>query len=150
MLMSVHQLSKRYGEKVCFNKISFAIEDHDKMGLIGRNGCGKTTLMRILAGLDQCDEGEIIRKNGLRVRMCMQDQFFDDSKTIFETVKASFVLAKENYEAETILTKLGFDDLHRPVKGLSGGEKKRLALACALCEPCIFYFWMSRLIIWIL
>ena len=136
MLMSVHQLSKRYGEKVCFNKISFAIEDHDKMGLIGRNGCGKTTLMRILAGLDQSDEGEIIRKNGLRVRMCMQDQFFDDSKTIFETVKASFVQAKENYEAETILTKLGFDDLHRPVKGLSGGEKKRLALACALCEPC--------------
>ena len=136
MLMSVHQLSKRYGEKICFEQISFAIEDHDKMGLIGRNGCGKTTLMRILAGLDQSDEGEIIRKSGLRVRMCMQDQFFDESKTIFETVKASFVQAKENYEAETILTKLGFDDLHRTVKGLSGGEKKRLALACALCEPC--------------
>ena len=66
----------------------------------------------------------------------MQDQFFDETKTVFETVKASFVESKENYEAESILTKLGFDDLHRPVKGLSGGEKKRLALACALAEPC--------------
>ena len=59
MLSSIHQLSKRYGEKVCFNKISFAIEDHDKIGLIGRNGCGKSTLLKILKGYYPIHNGQV-------------------------------------------------------------------------------------------
>lgn len=136
MLMSIHQLSKRYGDKICFDKISFAIEDHDKIGLIGRNGCGKSTLMRILAHLDDADSGEIIRKNGLRMRICLQDHYFDETKTVHQIVMNSLKESKKSYEAESILTRLGFEDMHRLVQGLSGGEKKRLALACALAEPC--------------
>ena len=136
MLSSIHQLSKRYGDKVCFHQISFAIEDHDKIGLIGRNGCGKSTLMRILAGLDEPDEGNLIRKSGLRTRICLQDQFFDESKTIHEIVMDSLVESKQSFEAESILMRLGLSDTKRSVAGLSGGEKKRLALACALAEPC--------------
>ena len=69
MLSSIHQLSKRYGDKICFNQISFSIEDHDKIGLIGRNGCGKSTLLKIIAGLDQSDEGEIVRKKELKKKL---------------------------------------------------------------------------------
>lgn len=136
MLMSVHQLSKRYGEKICFHKINFSIEDHDKIGLIGRNGCGKSTLLKVLTQHESPDSGEIIRKNGLSVRICLQDQFFDESKTIHEIVMDSLKESKERYEAESICTRLGLSDVHRTVKGLSGGEKKRLSLACALAEPC--------------
>ncbi len=136
MLSSIHQLSKRYGEKVCFNKISFAIEDHDKIGLIGRNGCGKSTLLKIIAGLEQSDEGEIVRKKELRMRICLQDQLFDEEKSIHQIVLDSLVDSKNSYEASSICTRLGLHELSRKASNLSGGEKRRLALACALAEPC--------------
>lgn len=136
MLSSIHQLSKRYGDKICFKEISFSIEDHDKIGLIGRNGCGKSTLLDVVAGLEQPDSGEILKKNGLRMRYCAQDQFFDGEKTIHELVMDSLQDSKNSYEAASICTRLGFLDLSKKVQGLSGGEKKRLALACALAEPC--------------
>lgn len=136
MLSSIHQLSKRYGERVCFNKISFAIEDHDKIGLIGRNGCGKSTLLKIIAGLEQSDEGEIVRKKELRMRICLQDQLFDEEKSIHQIVLDSLVDSKNSYEASSICTRLGLYELSRKASNLSGGEKRRLALACALAEPC--------------
>ena len=136
MLSSIHQLSKRYGEKICFNKISFAIEDHDKIGLIGRNGCGKSTLLKIIAGLEQSDEGEIVRKKELRMRICLQDQLFDEEKSIHQIVLDSLVDSKNSYEASSICTRLGLHELSRKASNLSGGEKRRLALACALAEPC--------------
>lgn len=136
MLSSIHQLSKRYGDKICFNKISFTIEDHDKIGLIGRNGCGKSTLLKIIAGLDQSDEGEIVRKKELRMRICLQDQMFDEEKSIHQIVMDSLVDSKNSYEASSICTRLGLYELSRKASNLSGGEKRRLALACALAEPC--------------
>ncbi len=136
MLSSIHQLSKRYGDKVCFKDISFAIADHDKIGLIGRNGCGKSTLLKILVGLETSDAGEIIKKNGLRMRYCAQDQHFDENKTLQEIVMEALQDSKHSYEAASICTRLGLFDLTRKASGLSGGEKKRLALACALAEPC--------------
>ncbi|MBQ4342347.1 MAG: ABC-F family ATP-binding cassette domain-containing protein [Erysipelotrichaceae bacterium] len=136
MLSSIHQLSKRYGDKICFNKISFTIEDHDKIGLIGRNGCGKSTLLKIIAGLDQSDEGEIVRKKELRMRICLQDQMFDEDKSIHQIVLDSLVDSKNSYEASSICTRLGLHELSRKASNLSGGEKRRLALACALAEPC--------------
>ena len=136
MLVSVHQLSKRYGDQICFQNISFSIEDHDKIGLVGRNGCGKSTLVKVLTQIEDADSGEIIRKNGLRVRYSMQEQFFDESKTIREIVIDSLETSKESYEAESILTRLGLTDLSKKASQLSGGEKKRLSLACALAETC--------------
>ena len=126
MLSSIHQLSKRYGDKICFNKISFTIEDHDKIGLIGRNGCGKSTLLKIIAGLDQSDEGEIVRKKELRMRICLQDQMFDEDKSIHQIVLDSLVDSKNSYEASSICTRLGLHELSRKASNLSGGEKRRL------------------------
>ncbi len=136
MLVSVHHLSKRYSDQICFQDISFSIEEHDKIGLVGRNGCGKSTLVKVLTQLEEADSGEIIRKNGLRIRYSMQDQFFDESKTIQQIVVDSLKDSKESYEAESILTRLGFTDFSKNAGQLSGGEKKRLSLACALAEPC--------------
>ena len=136
MLVSVHQLSKRFSEKICFENISFSIENHDKIGLVGRNGCGKSTLVKVLAGIETADSGEIMRKNGLKVRFSMQDQFFDESKTIHEIVMDSLHESKNSFEAESVLTRLGLNDFSKKACELSGGEKKRLSLSCALAESC--------------
>ena len=135
MLLSVEHLTKHQNIKPIVKDVSFAIEDHDKIALIGVNGTGKTTLLRIIAGLETYEEGNMIRKNNLRISYLPQDPVFDEEDTILHQI---FCMDKDikEFEAKAILGKLGIYDTARIVKHLSGGQRKRVALARALLQPC--------------
>lgn len=135
MLLSVEHLTKHQNIKPIVKDVSFAIEDHDKIALIGVNGTGKTTLLRIIAGLEMYEEGNMIRKNNLRISYLPQDPVFDEEDTILHQILCMDKDIKE-FEAKAILGKLGIYDTARIVKHLSGGQRKRVALARALLQPC--------------
>lgn len=139
MLMSFEGLQKYLNEKCILKDVSFAIEEKDKIALIGVNGTGKTTLLRILAGLEPVDSGKIIKKKELSIAYLAQDPVLDESVTILEQVLANVQNDHEEtkaYEAKSILGKLGIQDVHQQIRILSGGQRKRVALAEVLLRPC--------------
>lgn len=134
MLMSTNELTKFHNEKCILDKVSFSIEDTDKIALVGVNGTGKSTFLKILADKENY-VGKIIKKNGLRLSYLAQDDDFDDHKTIFEVVKercGDF----EEFEMKAILSRLKVEELNKTIGTLSGGQRKRVALAIALLKPC--------------
>lgn len=139
MLITVEHLEKYHNEKCILKDANFTIEDHDKMALIGVNGTGKTTFLRILAGVEPYDNGNIMMKNGLRIAYLAQDPQLDESLTILEQVlkhvQNEHGETKE-FEAKAILGKLGITDSQMPISILSGGQRKRVALAEVLLRPC--------------
>lgn len=135
MLISIEHLTKHQNIKCIVKDVSLAIEDDDKIALIGVNGTGKTTLLRILAGVEPYEEGTIIRKNGLRIAYLPQAPQFDEEATILHQILRMDKDIQE-FEAKSILGKLGIQDSSMSVKILSGGQRKRVALAKALLKPC--------------
>lgn len=167
--ISVENISKSYSEKQLFKNISLGINDGDKIGLIGINGTGKSTLLKILAGVEVQDEGSIISANSLRIEYLPQDPYFDFEASILEQVfKGDSPLMKTirryeeiiqtsnpdneeiirlthqmdamnawsiESEAKSVLTKLGILEFSAKVGTLSGGQRKRIALASALINP---------------
>lgn len=135
MLLSMEHITKHQNIKCIVDDVSLAIEDHDKMALIGVNGAGKTTLLRILAGLETYEQGNIIRKNGLRISYLPQTPEFDENEGILHQI---MIMDKDiqEYEAKSILGRLGIQDVTQKVSQLSGGQRKRVALARALLKPC--------------
>ena len=134
MLMSIEHLSKTYAVKPVLDDVSFAIEERDKIALVGINGTGKTTLLRLLNDQETSDSGTIIRKKDLRIAMLEQEPKLNDAATILEEVMASAGQSAV-YEAKRILTRLGMRDLEQRCQTLSGGQKKRVALAKVLLSP---------------
>lgn len=174
-ILSAEGISKSYSEKILFNNISLGIAEGDKIGLIGINGTGKSTLLKVIAGLETTDTGRIIKGNIVRVGYLEQSPSFDAGTTVLEQVFAGptpimqllreyeLVLRKSELnpddnklqklllglmskmdslnawsierEAKTILTKLGIDDFSADVATLSGGQRKRIAMAGALINP---------------
>lgn len=169
ILLNIENISKSYTEKTLLKNISFGIMDNDKIGLIGINGTGKTTLLKIIAGLEEPDEGRIIRSNNVNVEYLPQDPYFDPNAKVieqvfkgtsqnmkiirdYETAISSPDTPKEEIirltqtmdevsgwelesEAKNVLTKLGINDFDAIVNNLSGGQRKRIALASALINP---------------
>ena len=138
-ILSAEKINMSYSEKVLLNDISLFIENNDKIGVIGVNGAGKSTLLKILAGIETPLSGKVSLNNGARVSYLPQNPEFDSTKAILDQV---LIWASENstdeifdYEAKTILTKLGITDFDKPVNLLSGGQKKRVAIAAALLSP---------------
>lgn len=123
MLMSIEHIAKKYAVKPILDDVSFAIEDHDRMALVGINGTGKTTLLKILTGLEQPDSGTIIRKKELRIAYLEQEPVLNDAATILEEVLSHGQKSAE-YEAKSILNRLGMQDLSMTCAHLSGGQKK--------------------------
>ena len=134
MLISTNEITKFHNDKCILDKVSFSIEDNDKIALIGVNGTGKSTFLKILADKENY-EGKMIKKSGLRIAYLAQDDDFNEEYTIEQVIKKHTSEVKE-FEIKSILTKLKIEDTSLIIKTLSGGQRKRIALALTLCKPC--------------
>lgn len=136
-VLNLEHISKVYGDKVIFDDISCGIHQGDKIGIIGINGTGKTTFLKILAGLEEADEGQVITQNGLRITYLPQHPEFPKDATILSYVTQGQKDQNWNPETEAhmILNRLGIEDHEEEIEHLSGGQKKRVALAAVLANP---------------
>ncbi|MEC3608625.1 ABC-F family ATP-binding cassette domain-containing protein [Bacillus glycinifermentans] len=174
-ILKAEGLYKTYGDKTLFDHISFHIEENERIGLIGPNGTGKSTLLKVIAGDESTEKGEITRAGSLHTEYLHQDPDLDGSQTVLEHIfsgdsvmmrtmrayekalqelnaspedpkKQEDLLAAQgkmdehgawdaNTAAKTILTKLGVTDVPKEVRALSGGQKKRVAIAKTLIQP---------------
>ncbi|WP_028612490.1 ABC-F family ATP-binding cassette domain-containing protein [Paenibacillus harenae] len=174
-LLSVEHITKSYGEKMLFEDVTFGVEDGDKIGIIGVNGTGKSTFLKVIAGMEPADSGTISVGNRVTVRMLAQDPVFAPGETTLEhvlggdspqlravrayaaaleaielkpndeTLQEQLIQANQRMneldawqlesEAKTALSKLGIVDYEAKVETLSGGQRKRVAMAAALLLP---------------
>lgn len=174
-LLSVNELSKSYGDKDLFNDLSFTISNQQRIGLIGVNGTGKSTLMKILAGIESVDTGDMDHAKDFSVEYLPQEPDLDENKSVLEQIydgDAEIMVVMREYEhvllelakrpedsavqekmmniqqkmdekgaweantvAKTVLSKLGIEFFDKTVSELSGGQKKRVAIAKALIQP---------------
>ena len=138
ILLTAQNISKTYMERKVLDDVSFFLSEGDKVGIIGINGTGKSTLLRILAGAEEPDDGEVIRTNGIRISYLPQIPEFDDRGSILSQVLAHLpadLMQSKEYEAKSILDRLGISDCERDISTLSGGEKRRAGIAAALIQP---------------
>ncbi|MHB1394134.1 MAG: ABC-F family ATP-binding cassette domain-containing protein [Clostridia bacterium] len=168
-LISIENITKSYSEKILLDEISLGINDGDKIGIVGVNGVGKSTLLKIITGIEKPETGRIIRGNSVSIEYLSQSPYFDPEATVLEQVfkggsptmklvreyetalenpdancekllKLSSEMDRMNgwsleSEAKGVLTKLGITDFQEKIAVLSGGQKKRVALAAALINP---------------
>ena len=135
-LVTAEHLTKSYTERLLFDDTDFSINEGDKIGLIGVNGTGKSTLLKLVAGLEEPDSGTIVRGRNLDIRYLAQNPSFKSGETVLESI----IRENEGHEhvwdlesqAKTMLNKLGITDHGETVDHLSGGQKKRVALASVL------------------
>lgn len=133
-ILNIEHVSKTFGEKCILDDVSYGVHEGDKIGVIGINGTGKTTLLKIIAGIEEPDEGQVITQNGLRITYLPQNPEFPKDATVLSYVMDG---TKEHEwdsesDAKTVLNKLDITDHHAAIDILSGGQKKRVALAKAL------------------
>lgn len=133
-ILNAEKISKTYGEKVLFDKVVLGVNKGDKIGVIGVNGTGKSTFLKIIAGIEEPDAGEIVSGRGVTVSYLAQAPQFNPGDTIVGYVIKDKNNASEA-EAKTILTKLGITDFDVAINTLSGGQRKRIALARTLVSP---------------
>lgn len=133
-ILNAEKISKTYGEKVLFDKAVLGVNKGDKIGVIGVNGTGKSTFLKIIAGIEEPDAGEIVSGRGVAVSYLAQAPQFNPGDTIVGYVIKDKNNASEA-EAKTILTKLGITDFDAAINTLSGGQRKRIALARTLVSP---------------
>lgn len=138
VLLNAEHISLSWGENTLFDDVSFALEEQDKVGFIGINGTGKSTFLRILAGMQEPDAGTITLARGARIGYLPQSPDFSEPITVLQQVfrGAATDFAEERaYEAKMLLTQLGITDFDKDVRLLSGGQKKRIAICSALINP---------------
>lgn len=139
MILTAENIFKSYSEKKLLNGVTLYISEGDKIGVIGVNGTGKSTLLRILAGIEELDGGNITKSQGDRINYLPQNPVFNPNNTVIEQVfdnASSQTRELMDYEAKMILTKLGITEFDKKVSILSGGQRKRVAIASALANPC--------------
>ena len=137
-ILSAEHITKAYTLKKLLTDVTIYIGEHDRIGVVGINGTGKSTLLKILAGIEEPDSGTVMRKNGLRVSFLPQMPDYSVERTAVEQVlfdAPKDVGAPDEYEAKTLLSQFGISDFDADVRTLSGGQKKRVALAAALIRP---------------
>lgn len=138
ILLSAQNISKTYMECKILDNVSFFLNEGDKVGIIGINGTGKSTLLRILAGEDEPDSGTVIRTSGVKISYLPQIPEFEEHGSVLEQVMlhlpADLKESKE-FEAKSILGKFGITDCTKDISDLSGGERRRAGIAAALIQP---------------
>ena len=175
-IITAENLTKTYGEKILFANISIGLDENDKIGIVGINGTGKTSLIKIIAGLEQPDQGNVIKGSSVRIEYVPQEpELISENTVLTEVFKGNtpIMTVLREYErilvqsaaqpqtdqekgrlqelseqiesldgwqvesnAKTVLTQLGITDFSAPVGSLSGGQRRRVALASALITPC--------------
>ena len=143
-LLSAEKVYKGYSERQLLDGCSLAIGEGEKIGLIGINGTGKSTLLKVMAGIDPPDSGIVTRAGGVRVAYLPQNPLFDGETTVLQQVMKGVAIDEERakdakviqqadeYQCKSILNQLGLGDYDQKIAQLSGGQKRRVALACAL------------------
>lgn len=135
-ILDVQNVSKRFGARELFANLSFSIAEGQKVGLIARNGTGKSTLLSILTGRESQDEGAIVYRNGIRTGYLEQEPVYNPNDTVLDACFNHQGDDEKIVKAKQILTRLKIADLSQPMGQLSGGQRKRVALANALItEP---------------
>lgn len=139
-LLTITGMTKVHTDRKLFDRADFNVEDGDKIGIVGVNGTGKSTLLRILSSLDYMDEGILTKGNHVVVKFLPQTPLFPEGTTIYDYVveanKTEDNMWDLEGDAKSILNQLGFEDYTLCVDKMSGGEKKRVALAAALLTSC--------------
>ena len=138
-ILTAEHLKKSYTERLLFDDANFYLHEGEKVGILGINGTGKSTLLKILAGMEEPEEGKVVLANHVVLRYLPQHPVFKEGQTVLEAVldvhKGDDTLYNLEADAKTMMTKLGITDFAQPVEQLSGGQKKRLALVAALVAP---------------
>ena len=139
IIMTLEGIGISFGDTALLQDVTQGIEDYDRIGVIGINGTGKSTLLAIIAGALQPDEGKIISRNGLKISYLPQNPAFDPGRSVLENVVQNISQDQEFWnvqgEAAAMLLKLGIEDPSVMPDTLSGGQRKRAALAAALLTP---------------
>ena len=135
-LLTAEHLKKSYTERLLFDDVAFSIGEGDKIGLIGINGTGKSTLLKIVAGLEEPDEGTVVKGRNLYIRYLPQNPEFEAGRTVLDRVIRETMAHEHAWDlegdAKSMLNKLGITDYSAKVETLSGGQRKRVALAAVL------------------
>ena len=135
-IINIEHISKLFGDKLIFDDASFGLQEGDKVGIVGINGTGKSTLLRIVAGDETPDSGQIIRQNNLKMAYLPQTPEFEEGTTVLRAAIADNVNELNQWtieaDARSMLNQLGFYDYDEKVEHMSGGQKKRVAIAGVL------------------
>lgn len=138
-ILTLENITKVFTERKVFDETSFYMEEGEKVGVIGINGTGKSTLLKVIAGLTEVDEGKVIKATGYVVRYLPQIPEFDAQKTVLESVlydnRDQTELWNKESDAKAMLTTLGITNFTQKMGELSGGQRKRIALVAALLAP---------------
>ena len=138
MLLSAEHLSINFGSRQLLDDVNFYLNEGDKVGVIGINGTGKSTFLKVLSGVTEPDGGTISRNPNVQISLLPQNPVMDEDATVLEQVFLHFPAefrALNEYEAKAMLNRLGITDFTQKVGTLSGGQRKRVALAAALIHP---------------
>ena len=138
MLLSAEHLSINFGSRQLLDDVNFYLNEGDKVGVIGINGTGKSTFLKVLSGVTEPDGGTISRNPNVQISLLSQNPVMDENATVLEQVFLHFPAefrALNEYEAKAMLNRLGITDFSQKVGTLSGGQRKRVALAAALIHP---------------
>ena len=147
-LLNIEHISKVFGEKIIFDDASFGIHEGDKIGIIGINGTGKTTLLKMIAGIETPDQGNIIRQNGLKIAYLPQNPEFPDGATVYSYAQDG--KEETSWRVQSNLNKLGITQYDAKIETLSGGQKRKVAMAKFWHLILMFFCWMNRQTIWMM
>lgn len=140
-LLSIENLTKSYGDRMLFADITFGVDEGDKIGIVARNGTGKTTMLRIIAGDESADSGRVVCRNGLRIGYLPQEPVFAANATVRSAAMDDMPQTDHTDDPEAImrlLSSLGLNEPDKPVRLLSGGQRKKLAIARAvIADPAL-------------
>ncbi len=138
-ILNLENVSKTYMSKKVLSNVCIGIDDEDKIGVVGANGTGKSTILGITAGAIEADEGAVVKGAGIRISYLPQEPVFDENRTVLENVTAAIYAGEDHWdkmgEIKANLAKFGIDDPECSPAILSGGQKKRAALVGAIMTP---------------